>query len=143
MDEDKVVNRVLKRLEEVDAESAKLDAEREDLHTFLRIQEQYSEPEEDVSSADDGPVYPGIVIDFAGANNLGERLARIGRSVEGTLEVKDMAACLIERGESNASLINLRAAIINQLRDDPDFEKVGRSQYCYSPQTGDLVREMT
>jgi hypothetical protein len=144
MDKEYALELARKRLKE-------LDAERSDLHIFIRVHKQLLASDKDVAQTDkeymDHSVYPGVDIDFTGANNLYERLVRIGQSVEGTLKAKEIALCLIERGESNASPRNLYASIVNQFRDDPDFEKVGRGQYRYVPQTGDspgeITREMT
>ena len=81
-------------------------------------------------------------IDFAGADNLRERLVRIAQAVPGPLESRDLAQCLIQRGLSNAQPRNLQSYIINQLRDDPDFVKLGASRYEYRPDQGTNDQEV-
>ena len=75
--------------------------------------------------------YTGVAIDFAGAGNLTQRLVRIAQAVDGPLDVRETAQCLIQHGLSKAKARNLRSHIINTLRDEPDFSKVGDGKYEY------------
>ena len=77
--------------------------------------------------------YTGVAINFTGANNLTQRLVRIAQAVDGPLDVRETAQCLIQHGLSKAKARNLRSHIINTLRDEPDFSKVGDGKYEYLP----------
>ena len=123
-----------KTAEMIRARLQELEAEREELQTALRVLERFATGGmgTTVPSSEPDP-YPGVDINFIGANNLLERLIRIAEAVDGPLEAVDMALCLIQRGVSNASRRNLRSHIINALRDDPDFAKVAPGRYEYLP----------
>ena len=54
-------------------------------------------------------MYAGVEIDFTGAANHRERIVRIAEAVDGPLVINDMAQCLVERGQSNAKVENLRS----------------------------------
>ncbi len=75
--------------------------------------------------------YAGVTIDFTGTSNLPQRLVRIAQAMDGPLDVRETAQCLIEHGLSKAKVRNLRSHIINVLRDEPDFSKVGDGKYEY------------
>ena len=117
-----------------------LEVEREELLIALRVLERFATGSEATVTTATVPagmvepmVYPDVSIDFTGASNLLKRLIRIAEAVDGPLEAMDMAVCLIQRGVSGAARRNLRSHVINQLRDDPSFEKTGPGQYRYMP----------
>ena len=112
-------DRINKRLQE-------LDSERNELTTALRVLERL----EGVKVKEE-QVYQDVIIDFTGTKNLGQRLSRIAEAVSGPLDAKTMALCLIQRGQSKAVLRNLHAHVLNELRDNPAFEKEPDGSYKY------------
>ena len=121
MGNENAIQQINERLREV-------DAERTELLTALRVLERLTTPEQNLEQ-----VYSGVVINFARADNLYDRLVRMAEAVDGPLDTMEMARCLIQRGVSKASAKNLRGHIINELRDAPDFEKIGTGSYEYRP----------
>ena len=121
----------------------KLEAERADLQVALRIVEGLEADGDDVvttatdSASAESHVYPGVDIDFAGTNNLTERLIRIAEAMgDERLDSMEMAHCLIQRGASKADPHNLRSHITNALAGHVDFQKTGPGQYRYEPAGG-------
>ncbi len=81
-----------------------------------------------------------LVIDFKGSANLRERLIRIALAKEGVLlNITEVARFLIEAGESQATIPNLRTNVHDIVNGSPDlFEKVSPGTYRY---LGMRVRE--
>ena len=104
-----------------------LEIERNELQAALRVLNRFT----DVDKSN--LIYPDAEIDFTGAGNIRERLVRIAEAIPGPLDARDMALYLIQRGLSGAQPRNLQSHIINQLRKDPDFVKVGTGSYEYLP----------
>ena len=132
----------------------KLEAERADLQTALRIVEGLeaddggvvttvtggATPADGVGATadpDEHWVYPGMDIDFAGTSNLLERLVRIAEAVRRTVWTPwRWPAALSSAGPPRPAPHNLRSHITNALKDDPDFVKTGPGQYRYVPAGG-------
>ena len=132
----------------------KLEVERAELLTALRVLEQYATGDEgevtDIAdvAADGGDVvttpatakpsgpaaYPGVEIDFTGAANLLERVMRIAEAVDGPLDAMEMARYLVDRRVSKADPHNLRSHIINAISGHAEFVKVAPGKYRYVPE---------
>ena len=80
-------------------------------------------------------VFSGVVMDFSEATNLGDRVIIVAKAVRQAMgepvHTRQVAECLVERGQSQGSVENLRARIINLLRDHPFFWKHRPSVYSY------------
>ena len=124
MGNDDVIRKIRSRIRELELEYERLR---------IASQEQgksATDPETAVADAETED-YSLVAIDFTGANNLTQRLVRIAQAVDGPLDVRETAQCLIEHGLSKAKARNLRSHIINVLRDEPGFSKVGDGKYEY------------
>ena len=82
----------------------------------------------------------GLAVDFTGAANLRERLIRIAQAGEGVLlNLTKVSRFLIEAGESQATIPNLRTNVYGIVNGSPDlFEKVSSGTYRYA---GEKIRE--
>ena len=124
MSNDDVIRKIRGRLRELELEYERLRIASQEQSESAR------DPETAVADAEMED-YSSVAIDFNGAGNLTQRLVRIAQAVDGPLDVKETARCLIQHGLSKAKARNLRSHIINVLRDEPDFSKVGDGKYEY------------
>ena len=124
MSNDDVIRKIRGRLRELELEYERLRIASQEQSESAR------DPETAVADAETGD-YSLVAIDFTGASNLTQRLVRIAQAVDGPLDVRETARCLIQHGLSKAKARNLRSHIINVLRDEPDFSKVGDGKYKY------------
>ncbi len=124
MGNDDVIRKIRGRIRE-------LELEYERLRIASQVNgESATDPETAVADAETEG-YSSVAIDFSGTRNLPQRLVRIAQAVDGPLDVRETAQCLIEHGLSKAKARNLRTHIISVLRDEPDFSKVGDGKYEY------------
>lgn len=140
------VARVKGELERVDKELEALQRRRNDLLIYLRVDKEY----ELVAGADtptpvDGETsaFAGIEVDFTGTANLLERILRVAAATDEPLDAMVVAEYLVARGQSGANPKNLRSQILNVLKGDPDFEKVGVGRFRYIPDSGADFPEVT
>lgn len=124
MSNDDVIGQIRARVRE-------LELEYERLRIASQAHSEFATNSETAVADAEMDGYSSIAIDFTGAGNLTQRLVRIAQAVDGPLDVKDMARFLIQHGLSKAKVRNLRSHIINVLRDEPDFSKVGDGKYEY------------
>ena len=124
MSNDDVIGQIRARIRE-------LELEYERLHLESQTPTELPADPETVIADIKSEGYTGVAINFTGANNLTQRLVRIAQAVDGPLDVRETAQCLIQHGLSKAKARNLRSHIINTLRDEPDFSKVGDGKYEY------------
>ena len=75
----------------------------------------------------------GLIVDFAGAANLRERLIRIAQAGEGVLlNITEVSRFLIGVGESRATIPNLRTNVHDIVNGSPEFfEKVSSGTYRF------------
>ena len=126
MSNDDVIRKIRSRIRELELEYERL------LKASRKPSEYATDPETPIAVVHaETEDYSSVAIDFTGARNLTQRLVRIAQAVEGPLDVRETAQCLIEHGLSKAKARNLRTHIINVLRDEPDFSKVGDGKYEY------------
>ena len=101
-------------------------------------------PAQSPAATPEPPVYDGVVIDFSGTTNLLQRVIRIAEAVDDEeLDVLDMALCLVQRGVSGAAVQNLRSHISNDIKDHPDFVRVGTRKYRYLPKHPEREEPLT
>ena len=124
MSNDDVIRKIRARIRELELEYERLRIASQEHNDFA------TDPETAVADVEMAG-YSLVAIDFTGASNLTQRLVRIAQAVDGPLDVKEIAHCLIQRGLSKAKARNLRSHIITALRDEPDFSKVGEGKYEY------------
>ena len=130
------VARVKAELERVDKELEALQRRRDDLLIYLRVDKEYEllagtdtpAPVDQEASA-----LAGLEVDFTGTANLLERILRVAAATDEPLDAMAVAEYLVARGQSGANPKNLRSQILNVLKDDPDFEKVGVGRFRYIP----------
>ena len=84
-----------------------------------------------------------LEVDFTGTANLLERILRVAAATDEPLDAMAVAEYLVARGQSGANPKNLRSQILNVLKDDPDFEKVGVGRFRYIPDSGSDFPEGT
>ena len=131
-----------------EAELRQLEERREALLTFLRVDREL-ERQDSASAAsaqvgrafgpadpvpdpqDDVPIPADV--DLEGADNLIERLLRIAKATGGTLHVKQVADYLMSRGVYGGKVENLISHIYGDLKQHPDFVKVGKGAFDYRP----------
>ena len=124
MSNDDVIGQIRARIRE-------LELEYERLRIASQAHSEFATNSETAAADVKSEGYASVTIDFTGASNLPQRLARIAQAVDGPLDVRETAQCLIQHGLSKAKVRNLRSHIINVLRDEPDFSKVGDGKYEY------------
>ena len=127
----------------VEARLQVVEDERQDLLAAMRVLERAATevaPDED---AGDGPMWPDVEIDFTGVANNRDRVVRIAQAVEGTFSTKDLAKCLVERGQSKAKVENLRSHVSNAIAGDLDFIKTDDGKYRYGPKTAAMPGLLT
>lgn len=136
---DKKVALVKAELERVDKELEALQQQRAELLTFLRVDERYERlagadlPVADAGKTPAVDAFVGIDVDFTGTSNLLERILRVAAATTEPLDAMSVAEYLVARGQSKSSTKNLRAHILNILKGDPDFEKIGVGRFRYIP----------
>lgn len=136
---DKKVALVKAELERVDKELEALQQQRAELLIFLRVDERYEQlagadlPVADASKTPAVTAFAGIDVDFTGTSNLLERILRVAAATTEPLDAMSVAEYLVARGQSKSSTKNLRAHILNILKGDPDFEKIGVGRFRYIP----------
>lgn len=146
---DKKVALVKAELERVDKELEALQQQRAELLIFLRLDAQYERlagadtTVADASKTPDVDAFAGIAVDFSGTSNLLERVLRVATATAEPLDAMSVAEYLVARGQSKSSTRNLQAHILNILKDDPDFEKIGVGRFRYLPGSSADFPEVT
>ena len=122
------------RLRELEAKRARIESEEADLQVVLRVIHNIGcdQPASPVA-VPKWEIYPDVAIDFSGATNLLQRVLRVFKAVGGSLDIMDVARCLIERGLYNGKAKNIRGNISNELKDNPEFIRVGVGLFEYRP----------
>ena len=126
------------RLRELEAKRAQIESEEADLQVVLRVIDKMGcdQPASPVA-VPQWEIYPGVAIDFTGATNLLQRVLCVFRAVGSPLDIMDVARCLIERGLYHGQAKNIRGNISNELKDNPDFVRVGVGLFEYRPERGE------
>lgn len=73
--------------------------------------------------------YSPSLVNFNGARNHAERLARIAQEVNGIVDIKRAALTLIDAGLAKGQINNVRSALGSVMRASPEWEK------CPAPRT--------
>lgn len=128
------------------ADLQKADAWRNNLQTAIQAVQKLDAAVGDGSAVtfdEETSSFIGTDVDLEGTKNLGERVVRIAIAVGRPINALAVAEYLIDRGYSNAKARNLRPHIYNALKENPDFEKVGKGTFRYIPNSTGISQEVT